>query len=160
MRKEKQLLLDEIQEKVDGAKAMISTRYQALAPNASWNLRTQLAKLGSHMEVVRKRLLLKAVEKSGLDIEESLLQGHIGVVFVSENDSLPSAKVLAKFSEENSGVLEILCGQVEGAMLPGSEVYELSKLPGMDEMRALLVGLLVAPMAQMLSVLEQKSQKE
>ncbi|HAB98787.1 MAG TPA: 50S ribosomal protein L10 [Parachlamydiales bacterium] len=159
MRKEKQLLLDEIKDKIDTAKAMIITSYTALAPNASWVLRDQLAKLGSQLEVVRKRVFLKAAEQSGVKIDEALLKGHVGVVFVGEADSLPSAKVIFKFSEENSKVLEVLCGQVEGIMRPGSEVEMLSKLPGIDEMRAELIGLFIAPMAQMLSVLEQKSQQ-
>ncbi len=159
MRKEKQLLLDEIKDKIDAAKAMIITSYTALAPNASWVLRDQLAKLGSQLEVVRKRVFLKAAEQSGVKIDETLLKGHVGVVFVGEADSLPSAKVIFKFSEENSKVLSVLCGQVEGIMRPGSEVEMLSKLPGIDEMRAELIGLFIAPMAQMLSVLEQKSQQ-
>ncbi len=159
MRKEKQLLLDEIKDKIDAAKAMIITSYKALAPNASWVLRDQLAKLGSQLEVVRKRVFLKAAEQSGVKIDEALLKGHVGVVFVDQADSLPSAKVIFKFSEENSKVLEVLCGQVEGIMRPGAEVEMLSKLPGIDEMRAELIGLFIAPMAQMLSVLEQKSQQ-
>ncbi len=160
MRKEKQLLLDEIKEKVDSSKAMIIARYNALAPNASWDLRERLAKMGSQFEVVRKRVFLKAVEKSGFKIDEALLKGHVGVVFVDQPDAIPSAKVILKFSEENSKVLEILCGLVEGAIMPGAEVEMLSRLPGIDEMRAELIGLFIAPMAQMLSVLEQKSQKE
>jgi large subunit ribosomal protein L10 len=160
MRKEKQLLLDEVKEKIDGAKAVLVTRYKALEPNASWVLRQQLEKLGSQLEVVRKRIFLKAAKQSGLKIDEALLQGHVGVVFVDQADSLPSAKAIFKFSEENSDVLEVLCGQVDGVMMPGSEVEMLSKLPGIDEMRAGLIGLLIAPMAQMLSVLEQKSQQE
>lgn len=171
MRKEKQLLLDEIKEKIDAANAMIITSYSALKPNTSWKFRDELAKSGSQFEVVRKRVFLKAAEKSGIKIDEALLTGHIGVVFVQQPDTLASAKVVFKFSEENSKILEVLCGQVDGVMLPGSEVEMLSKLPGIDEMRAQLIGLLIAPMAQMLSVLEavmaepisileQKSQQE
>lgn len=171
MRKEKQLLLDEIREKIDAAKALIITRYDALAPNTSWAFRENLAKSGSQFEVVRKRVFLKAAEMSGIKIDEGSLKGHIGVVFVNETDAMPSAKVVFKFSEDNSNILEVLCGQIEGKMVPGSEVQMLSKLPGIDEMRAQLIGLLIAPMAQMLSVLEaviaepisileQKSQQE
>ena len=171
MRKEKQLLLDEIKEKIDASKAMIITSYSALEPNVSWALRDKLSKLGSQFEVVRKRVFLKAAEKTGLKLDEALLKGHIGVVFVDEADALPTAKVVFKFSEENSKILEVLCGQVEGKMMPGAEVEMLSKLPGIEVMRSELIGLFIAPMAQMLSVLEavmagplsvleQKSQQE
>ena len=160
MRQEKQLLLDEIKEKIDASKAMIITRYQMLAPNTSWAFRDRLAKSGCQLEVVRKRVFLKAAEQSGIKIDPALLAGHIGVIFVDQADALPSAKVVFKFSEENSKILEVLCGLIDGAIVPGSEVEMLSKLPGIDEMRAALIGLFIAPMAQMLSVLEQKSQQE
>ncbi len=154
MRKEKQLLLNEIKDKIDASKAMFVARYSALEPNTSWAFREQLSKLGGQFEVVRKRVFLKAAEQSGIKIDESLLNGHVGIVFVSQDDYMPTAKMVFKFSEERSKILEVLCGQIEGKIMPGSELEMLSKLPGIDEMRAALIGLFIAPMAQMLSVLE------
>lgn len=154
MRREKQLLLNEIQEKIDSASAMIVTSYNQLPPNLSWNLRDQLAKADSHFEVMRKRVFLKAAEKSGLKFDESALKGHVGVVFIKGEDAAAPAKVVMKFSEANSNILEMLCGQIEGKMMPGSDIQTLSKLPGINEMKAELIGLFIAPMAQLLSVFE------
>ncbi len=154
MRKEKQLLLDEIKQKIDASTAMIITRYNKLEPNASWQFRDLLAKSGSLFEVVRKRVFVKAAESAGLKVDESILNGHVGVVFVNQPDAMPSAKVVYKFSEENGQILEVLCGQIEGKMIPGTEIEMLSKLPGIDEMRATLLALFTSPMSQMLSVLE------
>jgi large subunit ribosomal protein L10 len=156
MRAEKQLLLDEIKGKIDESAAMIVVSYEKLPPNHAWDLRDQLTKVGSFFEVVRKRVFLKAVGLSGLEIDESLLAGHIGVVFVKEADAIPPAKVLLKFSQEHSGVLQVLCGQIEGKLIPGSEVVYLSKLPGINEMRAQFIALLVSPMTHTLSVMEAK----
>jgi large subunit ribosomal protein L10 len=64
------------------------------------------------------------------------------------------AKTLVKYSEENAQSLEVLCGQIEGKIVPGADVVALSKLPGINEMRAELLALLVSPMAQMLSVVD------
>ena len=154
MRKEKELLLNEIKEKIDGSKAMIIAKDEKLEPNAAWNLRNALAKKQSLFEVVRKRVFLKAAEKSGIKIDENLLAGHIGIVFVKESDAMPAAKEVFKFSEENANVLKVICGQIEGKFVPGSEIEMLSKLPGIDDMRATLLGLFVSPMSQTLSVLE------
>ena len=154
MRKEKALLLNEIKEKIDASMAMILTRYDRLEPNASWQFRSLLAKSGSGFEVVRKRVFLKAAEQAGVQIDEALLTGHVGVVFVNQPDAMAPAKVVFKFSEENGKVLEVLCGQIEGKMVPGAEIEVLSKLPGIDEMRAILLALLTAPMSQTLAVLE------
>ncbi len=163
MRAEKQLLLDEIKEKIDSSTALIIARYDRLPPNLSWELRDRLAKSGGSFEVVRKRVFLKAAEKAGFKLDESLLKGHIGIVFVEQPDAMPSAKMVCKFSGDNQDILEVLCGQIEGKMYSGSEVVELAKLPGMDEMRAQFLALLVSPMTQTLAVfealIEQKSQE-
>lgn len=154
MRKEKQLLLDEIKQKIDASTAMIVARYDKLEPNASWQFRDALAKQGSLFEVVRKRLFLKAAEQAGIQIDESLLKGHVGVVFINQPDAMAPAKTIYKFSEENGQILEVLCGQIEGKVMPATEIEVLSKLPGIDEMRATLLALFTSPMSQMLSVLE------
>lgn len=154
MRKEKQLLLDQIKDRIDSSKAMIVTSYDKLEPNTAWELRETLAKAESELEVVKKRVFLKAAELSGIKIEESLLEGHVGVVFIDQDDAMVPAKALVKFGKDNNDLIKVLCGQIEGKMVPGADVVELSKLPSLDEMRAILVGLLVSPMTQTLSVME------
>lgn len=154
MRPEKELLLNEIREKIDAAKAMIVARYDKLEPNTAWQLRELLLKSGSVFEVVRKRVFAKAAAVAGLKFDESLFKGHVGIAFVNQEDAMPSAKAIFKFSEDNGKILEVLCGQIEGKIIPGSEIEALSKLPGMDEMRATLLGLFVSPMSHTLSVLE------
>lgn len=171
MRDEKQLLLNEIKEKIDGSTSLIIARYEKLPPNGSWNLRERLGKAGSQFEIVRKRVFLKAAELAGIKIDKEILKGHIGIVLVGASDAMPSAKVLFKFSEENAKTLEVLWGQIDGKDVSGSELEYLSQLPGMDEMRAQLLALLVSPMSQTLAVFdaamagplsesEQKSQTE
>lgn len=154
MRDEKKLLLDEIKQKIDSSSAMIITRYDRLPPNLSWDFRDQLTKSGSLFEVVRKRIFLKAAEMSGIKIDEAMLGGHIGVVFVQQSDAIAPAKVVFKFSEDNQNILQVIYGKIEGKQYSGSEVEMLSKLPGINEMRSEFLGLLVSPMSQMLSVLE------
>lgn len=154
MRKEKPLLLDQIKQQIDDSTAMIVTSYQKLEPNTSWQFRDALAKKGSLFEVVRKRVFVKAAALAGVQIDESLLKGHVGVVFVNQPDAMAPAKALCEFSESNGKILQILCGSIDGKIVPGAEIEMLSKLPGIDEMRAIMIGLFTSPMSQMLSVLE------
>lgn len=154
MRDEKQLLLNEIKEKIDGSTSMIVAQYKKLPPNGSWALRHQLAKSGSLFEVVRKRVFVKAAEMSGVKLDESALPGHIGIVFVNQPDAIEPAKALMKFSDENGQSIDVLCGHIEGKIVPGAEIVMLSKLPGINEMRAGFIALLVGPMSHTLSVIE------
>lgn len=154
MRPEKQLLLDEMQEHFNESKGVIVTRYNALTPNASWQLRDRLASQGSVLEVVRKRVFLKALEKSDLPMSIDQLEGHIGVVFLNQEDAIGSAKALCEFSKQNNNALEVLFGKIDGVVISGEDVQTLSKLPNLPEMRATFLGLLTAPMSQLLSVFE------
>lgn len=154
MRKEKPLLLDEIREKIDSSKAMIVAKYDKLEPNTSWEFRGLLSKSGGQFEVVKKRLFMKAAKDAGIALDQNAFEGHIAVVFVSGEDAMPAAKTVFKFSEENGNLLQVICSQFEGRIIPGAELEELSKLPGIDEMRATLLALFTSPMSQMLSVME------
>jgi large subunit ribosomal protein L10 len=154
MRREKELLLNEIKDKIDASSAMLIASYDKLEPNLSWKLRDNLSKNGSVFEVVRKRVFVKAAEKAGVAIDVSNLGGHIGIVFVNQDDAMPAAKTVFKFSADNAEILKVLCGRIEGKFVPGAEVEMLSKLPGLEEMRSIMLGLFTSPMSQMLSVVE------
>lgn len=153
MRAEKQLLLDEIREKVASSKACLFTRYERLNPNTAFDLRLQLARVGGGFSAVRKRLLIKAAAGEGLHLDRALLKGHIGVIF-SHEDFLQTAKLIFQFSKENEEVLEVLGGHFEGALYSGKEVKALSLLPPQPQMRAQFLGLLEAPMVHQLSLME------
>lgn len=153
MRPEKQLLLDEIKGQIDHATTMVLTRYQRLNPNMAADFRTLVGNAGGNFEVVRKRILLKAAEKSGVTLDLDALQGHIGVVFTAK-DPVQLAKEIYRFSKENEEAIEVLGGRFEGKLCSAKDVKQISELPSKDEMRAQFLGLLEAPMAQTLSTMD------
>lgn len=152
MRAEKQFLLDEIKEKIDQSKVMVLASYQKLSPNATAGFRDSLRQQGGCLEVVRKRVLLKAVEASGFSLDADVLEGHIAVIFAE--DPILTTKLIFQFSKENEDVLKVLGGRFEGQMCTGKDVEIISQMPSKDEMRAQFLGLLEAPMSQTLAVVE------
>jgi large subunit ribosomal protein L10 len=153
MRPEKQLLLDAIKDQMASSKAIVLARYQRLEPNASAALRGNLAQSGGVLGVVKKRVLVKAAQVAGFDLDPALLQGHIAIFFANQ-DPVQTTKVIYQFCKENEQVLEIICGRFEGSMCSASDVEQISKLPGKEEMRAQFLGTLEAPLSQTLAVIE------
>jgi len=153
MREEKQLLRDEITEKIEGSSALVLTRYEKLTPDLSADFRMVLSKANGSFSVVRKRVLLKAAELGGITLDPEILKGHIGVMF-SHGDPISSTKALFQFTKENNGLFEILAGQFEGRLCSAEDIKMISQLPSQDEMRSQFLGLLEAPMSQTLSVME------
>ena len=153
MRKEKQLLLDEVKGQLDQFSSFVIMRYASLSANAANDFRRVVAKSGGSVEVVRKRLLIKAAEAAGIKLNAEELPGHIGLVFAGK-DPLEITKVIFKFSQDSNKAIQVVGGKFEGQMYSGEAVEALSKLPGKDEMRAQLLGVFEAPMAQTLAVME------
>lgn len=153
MRSEKQLLLDEIKDKIDQSTAMVLTKYQRLNPNLAADFRVRIGNSGGTFEVVRKRILIKAAEAAGIQIDKAMLDGHVAVVFALE-DPIELTKALYQFAKENEDVFHVLGGRFEGSLCSAKDVEMISTLPSKDEMRAQLLGLLEAPLSQTLSCME------
>ncbi len=153
MRAEKQLLLDEIQEKIEKSTSLVLTSYKKLEPNKAASFRDVLRQQGSGVGVVRKRILGKAAKASGIDLDLDMLSGHIAVIFIS-SDPVAATKAVFQFSKENDDALTILGGRFDGQLCSAADVEAISKLPSKDEMRAQFLGLLEAPMSQALATVE------
>lgn len=151
MREEKQLLLDDIKERVDQSPALVIARYAKLSAGQANELRKSIIQTGGDFEVVRKRVFLKAAAEAGVEIDPASLQGHIGL-FTTGEDPVVTTKAIYAFAEDNKDTLEVLAGQFDGQVCTAADVEVLSKLPGKDAMRAQFLSVLVAPMANTLSV--------
>lgn len=170
MRKEKQLLLEEVKNHMQSVNSFVIMRYEGLDANSANDFRRVIAKAGGTVEVVRKRVLIKAAEALGIQLHIEDLTGHIGLVLAGK-DPFETTKTVIKFGQDANNAIAVVGGKFDGQMYSGKDVEELSKLPGKDEMRAQLLGTFEAPMAQMLAVvdalltsvphcLENKSQQE
>lgn len=153
MRAEKQLLLDEIREKIDGAKALVLASYNKLEPNLSADFRNALRKGGGGVEVVKKRILVKAAQTSGITWDVESLQGHIALFYAAQ-DPIATTKTIFDFTKQNEDLLTILGGKFEGQLCSAADIVAIAKLPSKDEMRAQLLGLFEAPLSQTLSTVD------
>jgi large subunit ribosomal protein L10 len=153
MKHEKQLLLSEIHDQMKGVNSYIIAGYKNLTANRANGFRREIAKVGGNFEVIKKRLFVKILEQEGIKFDLMTLPGHIGLIFATK-DPLELVKATCKFSKDNEEAFLLLGAKVEGEMLNGKDVEILSTLPSKDQMRAQLLGLFEAPMAQVLSVIE------
>lgn len=154
MRKEKQLLFDEIKEKVKLSKALLVAKYERITTREMWAFRNTLSKNFSELEVVKKRILLKVLQKCGYSYDPKELSGHIAVVFVgTPGDAVSAAKVVFEFSKETNKI-QFVRGEIDGASYLKEDLIALCGLPSINELRAQFLGLLEAPMSQTLSVMQ------
>lgn len=154
MRQEKHLLLDEVKGHIDTSKgSFVIIGYRGLEANKANEFRRAIRKVGGNVEVMRKRILIKAAEAAGITLNVGELPGHIGLVLVGQ-DAIETTKIIFQFGKENENKVDVVGGRFDGKLYPASDVEKMSKLPSRDEMRAQFLGLLEAPMAQTLATME------
>ena len=97
---------------------MSSCVIQGLTANTANEFRREVAKIGGDVEVVRKRVLVKAAEAAGVKLDLDALPGHIGIVFAGK-DPIETTKTVFKFSEENEKAIEVVGGRFDGKLYTG-----------------------------------------
>jgi large subunit ribosomal protein L10 len=153
MRKEKQYLLDEVKSYLSQGPEFLLMKYEKLNANKANDFRREIVKRGGQVTMMRKRLLVKAAHENGFNLDLKQLPGHIGLVFPGA-DFLEATKFTFDFSKQTENALEVIGGRFEGEVHSANSMLMLSQLPGKDEMRAQLLGVLQAPLAETLAVIE------
>src|SRR3954467_5349331 len=96
-RTEKEQLVTELKEKLQGAQALYYTDFTGLNVKRMTELRRRLRRANVEYVVIKNTLALRAVNESGLVGER--LRGPTGLVVA--RDPVAAAKVLSDFAKEN-----------------------------------------------------------
>jgi large subunit ribosomal protein L10 len=149
MRPEKESIAKEIKDKVGGSVFVILADYRGLTVAQTDALRSRLNDVSARVQVVKNRILRLADDK----LAEGL-KGPSAMVY-GGGDVVQAAKILREFIKENKlPVLKV--GSLEGAILSAADIETLANLPSKEELQAMVVGTLAAPMRQVAGVMHQK----
>lgn len=152
MRAEKQLYLEEIGEVIQKSPSLFMFNYEKMNVQAMTTLRRRLRKLGGNIKMVPKRMFCKAASLQGLSFKE--MKGNLAVISITK-DSIESAKVLDVFRKEHKDAIKILGGTLDGQMFSVEEFEEIAMLPGIQQLRAELIGILGSPLSGCVSNMER-----
>lgn len=138
-----------LKEKFDKAESVAIVDYSGTSVNDQVTLRSAISEAGGEMLVAKNTLIDIAAGKGKLS--ESL-DGMNAVVF-SYADAVSALKKLFDFHKDTEK-LTIKQGIMEDKVLSPAEVEALSKLPGRDELMAMLVNRLQSPATGLVNVLK------
>jgi large subunit ribosomal protein L10 len=148
-RTDKQQLVTELRDKIQGAKALYYTDFTGLNVKRMTELRRRFRKAGVEYVVIKNTLALRAVNDSGLVGER--LRGPTGVVI--GRDPVAAAKVLTDFAREFEQKPAVKGGLLEGRSIGVDQVKRLAALPSREQMLAELAGGLQSPLAAFVGAL-------
>ncbi|MCK4487582.1 MAG: 50S ribosomal protein L10 [Desulfobacterales bacterium] len=150
-RSEKEKIVEALHEKFSRARAVLLTDFRGLNMLAMDELRSQLRDASVEYQVVKNTLMTRAADGTDMALLKEHFFGPCAVA-LSYEDPVAPARILIKFSEDNSA-LEVRAGVVEGQIVDLAGITRLSKLPSQEVLLGQLLSLMNAPVTGLVRVL-------
>lgn len=151
-RKQKEVILTEIIERLKNAKGTVLAVYSGLKVQSDRAFRHQLYQAGIEYSVIKKTLLKKALGELNYPLENvEAFKGNISVA-TSEQDEVAPAQALETFIKDNQTV-SFVGGILEHRWLSAEQVQALAKLPSRETLLAQTVGTIKSPLTGFVNVL-------
>jgi large subunit ribosomal protein L10 len=168
MRSEKQSIVSELKQCLQGSPYVILADFTGLNVDGFAQLRGRLAKVNARAMVTKNSFLRLALKELGWSTADTAFEGPTAMVFGGKEISA-AAGVLKGFFKDFKK-LKVKAGVMDRAALSLEEVEMLADLPPREVMQAQLLGLLMAPAnslarllntpaSQFAQVLQAKAQK-
>lgn len=112
---------------------------------------------GITIKVLKNKLAQIAAKGTPLEVLVKDFKGPVALAY-SVEDAMGPAKVATECAK-NQTKFSIRCGYVDQERLDPTGVEQLAKMPGKEELRAKLLGTLLAPAQQLVSVMNAVPQQ-
>ena len=133
----------------------VAAEYRGLTVAEMTTLRKEARNSGVYLRVVKNTLARRAVEGTEFECMQETLKGPILLAF-AKDDPGAAARVIKDFAKEHDA-LKTVSLSTGGQLLPASDLGKLADLPTLDQARAMLLGVMVAPLAGLARTLAEPS---
>lgn len=153
--------LQELTEQIKDTKAFILVDYAGMDVDTQTQLRDALRETGATYTIAKNtlvRLALKDILSDQVpDQLKQALEGPTAILFAPDDDPVSPAKALQQFIEENEAP-SLKIGFMDDKVLTVTQIEELAKLPGQQELLGQLAAQLNAPITGFAQVLRANLQ--
>ena len=152
---DKKALVKEVNAVAGDSVTAVAAEYRGLTVAEMTQLRKEARNAGVYMRVVKNTLARRAVEGTEFECMQDTLKGPILLAFAKE-DPGAAARVIKNFAKEHDA-LQAVSLSAGGQLLPASDLATLADLPTLDQARAMLLGVMMAPMTKLARTLAEPS---
>jgi large subunit ribosomal protein L10 len=156
-KQEKEVKLAELVELLKESDGFAIIRTQGMSVSKVEGVRKRIRDAGGQYVVTKNTLITKALEQVGWNVPVDQLKGPTAIAFGKTNFPGVAKAVLSYIKEESPDptVFNAIGGVMSGKdVLNASRLEAVSNLPTLDEIRAQLAGLIVAPATGLVTVLD------
>jgi len=133
--------------------AAVAADYKGLSVAEMTVLRSEARSAGVYLRVVKNTLVKRAIEGTEFECMTETLKGPLLLAF-SKDDPGAAARVIRGFAKEHEALTAVSLA-INGQLLPGSDLAKVAALPTLDQARAMLLGVMIAPMTKLVRTLAE-----
>lgn len=148
-RKKKPEVVAQLRATLTEAGAVVVTRNLGMTVAQSTALRNKMRDAGAHFKVTKNSLAKIAIEGTAYIGIGDMLTGPCGLA--TSDDAVTAAKIVVEFAKTNDK-LQIVGGGMGDTILDVAGVTSLASLPSLDELRAKIIGLVMAPATKLAQI--------
>ncbi len=130
---------------------VVVTHYSGLTVAELGILRSEMRAAGANFKVTKNRLTRRAIDGTKFSPLSDMFIGPTAIAY--SEDPVAPAKVAVKFAKSNDKLI-VLGGALGDEILDISGIKALASLPGLDELRAKIVGMINTPATRMAGILQ------
>jgi len=149
---DKKAVVAEIAVQVSSAQAIIMAENRGLPVAAFTKLRKQARDNGVYLKVLKNTLVRRAVADSPFSGLADQMSGPL--TYGMGKDPVAVAKVLNDFAKGNDKFV-IMAGGMPNSVMTAKEVTALASLPSRDQLIAMLMGTMQAPITKFVQTLNE-----
>ena len=149
---EKKAVVAEVSEKLTGAQVAMLAEYRGLSVAQMTTLRRKAYDGKVYLRVVKNTLARRAVEGTSFECLKDQMVGPLALALSS--DPVAVAKVMSEFAKDNAA-LKIKAAAMGGKLMTPAQIDVLAKLPGREQLLAMLMGVMQQPVTKFVQTLNE-----
>jgi len=150
---DKKLFVKEVNAVAGDSLSVVAAEYRGLTVGEMTELRRSARSSGVYLRVIKNTLAKRAIEGTDFECMTASLKGPLLLAFAKE-DPGAAARVIKEFAKEHDA-LKAVSLSIGGQLLQASDLSKLADLPTLDQARAILLGVMIAPMTKLARTLAE-----
>lgn len=150
---DKKLFVKEVNAVAGESLSAVAAEYRGLTVSEMTELRKQARNAGVYLRVVKNSLAKRAIVGTDFECMTDTLKGPLLLAF-AKDDPGAAARVIKNFAKEHEA-LKAVSLSVGGQLMSASDLSRMADLPTLDQARAMLLGLMMAPMIKLVRTLAE-----
>lgn len=131
------------------AHAVVVTHFSGLDATEVTDLRSKMREAGATFRVTKNNLARLALKDTSRTVIGELFEGPTAIAY--SDDPVAAAKATVEFGKKNEKLI-VLGGIMGETVLDVTGIKALAKLPSLDELRGMLVGMISTPATRIAAI--------